>query len=221
MIDRLVLFPYEIGTMLLKHLQKLLATASCFAAFVTLGHGETYKTIPPLPYITVANFAESNEPFEFNTANAAGEKTFWAGKLSISKTGVITGSATVETYDLNGTPVGKPARVTIQTGSRISTPVSPIAPANSVLIDGDNEGRKQQQADYRADIIVRFSNGFVARGKIIYQHELELWPHSPTTNANGTTIILSWYGYNESDIFTNISITGPKGSGHIGFMVDD
>lgn len=206
--------------MSLKHLRKLLATASCFAAMTTLGQGETYKTIPTLPKITVANFAESDEPFQFNTANAAGEKTFWAGKISISKTGVITGSAMVERYDLNGAPVGKPARVTILNGSRISTPVSPIAPTNSVFIDGDYEGQKEQRADYRADVIVRFSNGFVARGKITYEHSLYLSPITTTTNG-GPTIIESWSGYNDSDIFTNISITGPKGSGHIGFMGDD
>jgi hypothetical protein len=215
MIDRLALFPYWIGTMSLKHLRTLLATASCFAAMTALGHGETYKTIPPLPKITVANFAESNEPFEFVTANAAGEKTFWAGKISVSKTGVITGSAMVERYDLNGAPVGKPARVTIQTGSRISTPVSPIAPTNSVFIDGDYQ--KEQRADYRADIIVKFSNGFVARGKITYEHSLYLTPNTSTTN--GVTTIESWSGYNDSDEWTSISITGPKG--HIGFTSDD
>jgi hypothetical protein len=203
--------------MSLKHLRTLLATASCFAAMTALGHGETYEKIPPLPKITVAHFAESNEPFEFVTANAAGEKTFWAGKISASKTGVITGSATVERYDLNGAPVGKPARVTILNGSRISTPVSPIAPTNSVFIDGNYEGQKEQRADYRADIIVRFSNGFVARGKITYEHSLYLTPNTSTTN--GITTILDWNGYNDSDEWTSISITGPKG--HIGFMGDD
>ena len=64
--------------MSLKHLRKILATASCFAALVTLGHGETYTKIPPLPKITIAYFAMSNESFDFNTANAAGKKTFWS-----------------------------------------------------------------------------------------------------------------------------------------------
>jgi hypothetical protein len=215
--------------MSLKHLRTLLATASCFAAMTALGHGETYKTIPPLPKITVADFAESNEPFEFVTANAAGEKTFWAGKISVSKTGVITGSATVERYDLNGAPVGKPARVTILNGSRISTPVSPIAPTNSVFIDGDYEGEKEQRADYRADVIVRFSNGFVARGKITYEHSLYLSPITQTTPiydslgdvTETSDEFLGYRGYNDSETYTNISITGPKGSGHIGFMGDD
>jgi hypothetical protein len=57
--------------MSLNHLRKILATASCFAALVTLGHGETYTKIPPLPKITIAYFAMSNESFDFNTANAA------------------------------------------------------------------------------------------------------------------------------------------------------
>lgn len=201
--------------MSLKHLRKILATASCFAAMTALGHGETYKTIPPLPKITVANFAESDEPFEFITANAAGEKTFWAGKLSISTTGEITGSATFETYDIHGATVGKPARVTIQTGSKI-TPTSPIKPINIELLD-EGYGSKEQRADYRADIIVKFSNGFVARGKITYEHSLYLNPN--TSTMNGITTILDWNGYNDSDTYTNISITGPKG--HIGLMGDD
>ena len=205
--------------MSLKHLRTLLATASCFATMTALGHGETYKTIPPLPKITVAIFTGSNEPFEFNTANAAGDKTFWAGKISISKTGVITGSATVETYDINGKLVGSPAPVTIQTGSRISSPTNPIKPINSVLLDEgfNNDRAKEQRADYRADIIVKFSNGFVARGKITYEHSLYLEPN--TSTINGLTTIDSWYGWNDSDDWTNISITGPKG--HIGFMGQD
>jgi hypothetical protein len=192
----------------------------------TLVHGETYTKIPPLPKITVANFADNSNTFQFNTANAAGEKTFWAGKLSISTTGVITGSATVERYDINGARIGKPVPVTIQTGSRISTPTSPIKPINSELVD--NGEAKEQMADYLADMVVRFSNGFVARGKITYEHRLFFYPSWKQVYNNNTmgniSYTLVFDGYEASDdggdIYHNISITGPKGSGHIGFSFD-
>lgn len=217
-------------TMSLKHLRSLLITASCVAAITALGHGETYTKIPALPKITLANFAMSKETLEFNTANAAGEKTYWAGKFSISNTGVITGSGMLEKYDINGTQVGQRQPVSIiSENSKVSAPTIPIAPINSALLDNGEDGyfNKEQRADYRADIIIKFSNGFVARGKITYEHSLSLykrWDQSPVYDVSGNfvrydQVFAGYEGYDDSEIYPNISITGPNG--HIGFMSDD
>jgi hypothetical protein len=202
-------------TMSLKNLRKLLATASCFVALVTLGHGETYTKIPPLPKITVANFARTNETFDFVTANATGQKTFWAVKLSISSTGNITGSAKVEKYKADGSSDGLPVTVNIAAGSKVYGP-NPILPINSTLTDEGNNA-KEQIADYRADVILKFANGFVARGKLTYEHSIYFSPEQ-TTTVNGVTTVKSYYGYDNSDEFPSISVTGPNG--HIGFMID-
>jgi hypothetical protein len=215
-----------------KHLRKLLLTASCVAAITALGHGETYTTytkIPPLPKITLANFAMSKETIQFNTANAAGEKTYWAGKISISNTGVITGAGMLEKYDINGTQVGQRQPVSIiSENSKISAPTIPIAPINSALLDngGDDYFNKEQRADYRANIIIKFSNGFVARGKITYEHSLSLhkrwepsYVYDELGNMNFTQVFAGYEGYDDSEIYPNVSITGPNG--HIGFLSDD
>jgi hypothetical protein len=195
--------------MSLKHLRKILATASCFAALVTLGHGETYTKIPPLPKITIAYFAMSNESFDFNTANAAGKKTFWSGTISISPKGIITGSAKVERYKADGSSDGAPATVKIAKGSKVFGP-NPIPPINSTLTDeGDND--KEQRADYRADVIIKFDNGFVARGKLTYEHSIYF-------DSYYSESVLKYWVNDDSDDFSSISVTGPDG--HIGFMID-
>lgn len=201
--------------MSLKHLLKLLATASYFAALLTLTHGETYTKIPPLPKITIANFAMSNESFDFNTANAAGKKTFWSGTISISPTGIITGSAKVEKFKADGSSDGAPQTVEIETGSKVFGP-NPLPPINSKLTD-EGENSKEQRADYRANVIIKFANGFVARGKVTYEHSIYFYPQQ-TSTVNGVTTVNSYYGYDDSDDFPTISVTGPDG--HIGFIND-
>ena len=201
--------------MSLKHLGKLLPTASCFAALLALAHGETYTKIPPLPKITVANFARTNDTFDFVTANAAGQKTFWAVKISISSTGIITGSAKVERYKADGSSDGTPSTVNITTGSKITAP-NPIPAINSVLTN-EEYNAKEQRADYRADVIIKFANGFVARGKITYEHSIYFYPEESTT-VNGVTTVTSYYGNDDSDEFPSISVTGPNG--HIGSIID-
>ena len=198
-----------------KHLRKLLPTASCFAALVTLANGETYTKIPPLPQITIANFAMSNEAFDFNTANAAGKKTFWSGNISISPNGIITGSAKVEKYKADGSSDGAPATVKIAAGSKVFGP-NPLPPINPKLTD-EGENSKEQRAYYRADVIIKFANGFVARGKITYEHSIYFSPQQ-TSTVNGVTTVNSYYGYDDSDDFPTISVTGPDG--HIGFIND-
>jgi hypothetical protein len=198
--------------MSLKHLRKLLATASCFAAMTTLVHGETYTKIPPLPKITVANFARTNETFDFVTANATGQKTYWDVKFSITSTGIITGTARIERYKADGSSDGT-STVNIAAGSKVYGP-NPIPPINSILTDeGNNE--KEQRADFRADVIIKFANGFVARGKLIYEHSIYFSPQDSST-VNGVTTVKSYYGYDESDEFPSISVTGPNG--HIGIV---
>ena len=202
------------STMSLKHLRKLLATASCFAAMTTLVHGETYTKIPPLPKITVADFARTNETFDFVTANATGQKTFWAVKFSISSTGNITGSARIERYKADGSSDGT-STVNIAKGSKVYGP-NPIPPSNSMLTD-EGYNAKEQRADYRVDVIIKFANGFVARGKVTYEHSIYFSPQELTT-VNGVTTVKSYYGDDDSDEFPSISVTGPNG--HIGFMID-
>jgi hypothetical protein len=204
--------------MSLKHSHKSILIALSFAAVATAADGTEYKTIPPLPKITVANFALSDEILELNTANSLGATSYWAGKLSISKTGIITGSATVENFDKNGNPAGK-TTVRILAGSKVIAPAT-ISPLNYKLelYNSDyDDYSKEQSADYRADVIIKFSNGFVARGKITYEHCLSLYANTQT--INGVTKVLSYSGYNDSEVFPNISVTGPDG--HIGFMVDN
>jgi hypothetical protein len=201
--------------MSLKHSHKSILIALSFAAVATAADGTEYKTIPPLPKITVANFALSDEILELNTANSLGATSYWAGKLSISKTGIITGSATVENFDKNGNPAGK-TTVRILAGSKVIAPAT-ISPLNSKLEQAhwDNYS-KEQSADYRADVIIKFSNGYVARGKITYEHSLSL--SANTSTINGVTTVISYYGYDNSEVFPSISVTGPNG--HIGFMID-
>jgi|688.fasta_scaffold868184_2 hypothetical protein len=175
------------------------------ASAVTAGEWVNLTTNkPPLPTITLAKFAKTNESFEINTANAAGLKTFWSGSYSISTAGVITGSATVETYDVNGVLKSK-SKVTISTGSKLSSATKNITPVNSKWRD-NSDGTFTQAADYYADAIIKFSNGFIVRGKVNYEHYLDI-----QQSEGGIT------GYNDSEIFEHLSITGPNG--HIGFIV--
>ena len=198
--------------MFTKNLQKFLALVSCLAAITKLGHGETYTKIPPLPKIRLANFATSNETFVFNTGNAAGIKTFWEVKLSISKNGIVTGSAVVENYDTNGNLVGKPKLVNIAQGSKISAPAT-ITPINLRSVDED--GGQIQQAVYPSNLLVKFSNGFIIGGKRFYQHYLNIYPMTSTLN-NGETIVTGYNIYDNTEQYIHVSITGPDG--HIGFI---
>lgn len=207
------------------------------AATISIARGQD---IPPLPSITIADFAASNESFTINTANAAGIKTFWVGKLSIKSNGTITGSATVETYAADGALTSS-QKVSISSGSRVFLPTKLyvpqkyVKPLNYRLTNNYYGGPgKLQEADYHADIIIRFSNQFVARGKIIYEHALYLYPIYPTapppiTHTNpgeGSTITMqaptttpvTYNSDDESEISVNLSVTGPKG--HIGFYND-
>lgn len=180
----------------------------------------TYTTsTPPLPVIKLANFAITDEPFEFNTANAAGIKTYWAGKLSISKSGIITGLATVETYASNGDFISKNNKVLISSGSKIFAAAN-ILPALNYKVEDNSGGGKEQSADHRADIIVKFSNGFVARGKIIYEYDFSTYAsytydYDYLSGNTTTTTITGYSGYDNSDVEHSLSVTGPNG--HIGF----
>ena len=117
--------------MKLKHSIKSILAVIIFTAAATLSHGygETYTKIPPLPKITIANFARTNETFDFVTANGQGEKTFWNVKFSISSKGIITGSAKVEKYKADGSSNGTPVTVKITSG-RLTSAINPIAPVN-------------------------------------------------------------------------------------------
>ncbi len=181
----------------------------------TLVHGEKYTEIPPLPKITVADFARTNETFDFVTANGQGEKTFWDVKFSISSKGIITGSARIESYKADGSSDGTPVTVNIAKGSKVYGP-NPIPPSNSMLTD-EGYNAKEQRADYRVDVIIKFANGFVARGKVTYEHSIYFHPGEMTT-VNGVTTVKSYYGDDDSDEFPSISVTGPNG--HIGFIID-
>ena len=173
----------------------------CVVLFIAISTEINAQTILPLPTITKSVFAVSNVPVQWNTASATRNSTFANGLVSVSSTGIITGSGTFETYSSSGTKLST-VNVTILSGSQISSSSSNLTATNVRIVDYgySSGGQKIKYADYFADVIVKYSNGFIARGKCVYQYQ---YVYEKSGN------------YNDSETGYKLSITGP--GGHIGF----
>lgn len=162
------------------------------------------QTIAPLPTtLTKSVFAQSQLPFQFTTASASGNSTFFNGLITISSTGVITGNGTLESYSNNGSTVLK-SSISVLAGSQITSPTLYLTPSNvRTQVDGAYLSRFDtiRCADYFADVLVRMSNGIVFRGKCAYTYRF-------IYNLNGNN--------NDSGTGFKLSITGP--GGHVGFV---
>ena len=162
------------------------------------------QTIAPLPStLTKSVFAQSQLPFQFTTASASGNSTFFNGLITISSTGIITGNGTLESYSNNGSTVLK-SSISVLLGSQITAPTYYLTPSNvRTQVDGAYISRYDtiRCADYFADVLVKMSNGIILRGKCAYSYRF-------VYNING----------NRDDSCTGfkLNINGP--GGHIGFV---
>jgi hypothetical protein len=178
----------------------------CVVLFIAISIELNAQTILPLPTITKSVFAMSKQLVQWNTASATGNSTFCNGLVSISSTGIITGNGTFETYSSSGTKLST-VNVTILSGSQVSSTTSNLTAINVNTVDYgySSGGEKIRAADYFADVIVKFSNGFIARGKCAYRYRYVY------QNSGGEV-----FNYDDSGTGFKLSITGP--GGHIGFV---
>lgn len=152
----------------------LLAFLTIFASLHILS-AQNFQNIPSA--INISKFAGNKTYFEGQTANATGVSTFWKGDVTVSASGIITGNGTIETFSANGTSLGIKS-VTISSGSKIWSPKSnggSISSSNlRTIYDGsyNSGGQITKCADYVADVLVRYSNSFIARGKVIYRYRM-------------------------------------------------
>jgi hypothetical protein len=169
--------------------------------------------------LSVAYFSFNSQPFEATTANATGHTTIWTGRLTIASNGTISGNATVESFTNTGNRTT--ATVTVNsTNSRIGIATSTGALTSVTTVNRANMRSETYGpyadyysfdliADYPVDIIVQFSNGFKARGKII---ESITNSHNINDSAEGDGNPSEW-----SDTRYVLTITGPNG--HTGTII--
>jgi hypothetical protein len=182
----------------------LTLTSLTFLASLHILHAQTFQTIPPT--INISKFAGTKTYIEGQTANATGVSTFWKGNVTVSSSGIITGNGTIETFSANGTSLGQKS-VSISSGSKIWSPSSTagnISSSNLRTINNEiiNAGDQITKcADYVADVLVKYNNRFVARGKVIYRYRM--------VYEDGGRIV-----YDDSYTDIKISLTGS--GGHLG-----
>ena len=187
---------------------KLLLTLTSLTFFASLHilHAQTFQTIPPT--INISKFAGTKTYIEGQTANATGVSTFWKGNVTVSSSGIITGNGTIETFSANGTSLGQKS-VSISSGSKIWSPSSTagnISSSNLRTINNEiiNAGDQITKcADYVADVLVKYNNRFVARGKVIYRYRMVY------EKEDG-------YHYNDDESYTDIKISLTGSGGHLG-----
>jgi hypothetical protein len=186
--------------------------------------GETKFTVnqtvtQPPSNLPVSYFSFNSQPFEATTANSTGHTTIWTGRLTIASNGTISGNATVESFTNTGNKTT--ASVTINsTNSRIGIATSTgaltsVTTVNRMNMRSESYGPYADYysfdliADYPADILIRFSNGFTARGKLI----------ESITKSHSINDLFENYGDPSewSDKRYVLTITGPNG--HTGTII--
>jgi hypothetical protein len=189
---------------------------SNFTANVT--NGETkgtinHKVTPPPAAVTMNVFQLGSFPLRMSTVSSNGTSTYWDGLVSISANGTITGSATVQTFGANGTTLST-ANVTVSQGSKLSrggnfsssfTPQSQIPSTRPFYVSYGAYANGHYQiigADFPVDILVRYSNNFTARGKLVYESR---------TRYSLSDFYESGYPFAESKLGVHISLNGPGG----------
>ena len=129
--------------------------------------------------LSISYFSFNSQPFEATTANATGHTTIWKGLLTIASNGTISGSANVECFTNTGNR--STASLTVDsTTSRIGMygtsstgAVTLVTTVNRANMRSESYGAYANYnsfdviAEYPVEIIINFSNGFTARGKII------------------------------------------------------
>ena len=133
-------------------------------------HAYTY------PSPTVDQFAQNEQekyasPATFSTySSSTGISTFWTVPVTISKTGVITGSGTMETFSKEGKSLGI-TNVSVKSGSITPKTLIRGTTKNTIIADfhgSDIDGQRVYSATYHANLIATTSNGYTIYGKALY-----------------------------------------------------
>lgn len=175
-------------------------------------------SIPP-GNLTTSYFAFNAQPFEATTANASGHATVWKGFLSIASNGTVSGNATMVNFPSTGNSTTQFVSVN-STISRIGIAaingsVNPSASVNRSSLRSETYGSYQNYnsfdviAEYPVDIVINFSNGFKARGKIVASITKS---HNINDSVEGDGNPSEW-----SDRRYVLTITGPNG--HAGTII--
>ncbi len=175
-------------------------------------------SLPPINLPT-SYFAFNSQPFEATTANSTGLTTVWKGFLSIAANGTISGNATVVTFPVTGNITTQVVSVN-STTSRIGIAASngslnPSAIVNRSSLRSESYGPYANYysfdviGEYPVDIVINFSNGFRARGKIV---ESITKSHNINNASEGDGNPSEW-----SDGGSVLTITGPNG--HTGTII--
>lgn len=175
-------------------------------------------TQPP-SNLSVSYFSFNSQPFEATTANSTGHTTIWTGRLTAASNGTISGNATVESFTNTGnrttatvTANSANSRIGIATSTGALTSITTV---NRTNMRSESYGPYANYysfdliADYPADILIQFSNGFRARGKVI---ESLTKSHNINDSSEGDGNPSEW-----SDRRYILTITGPNG--HIGTII--
>ena len=154
-------------------------------------HAYTYPTS-----VTVDEFAQNESPATFSTySSSTGISTFWTIYVTISKTGVITGSGTMETFSKEGKSLGI-TNVSVKSGSITPKTLIRGATKNTIIDDLGSimHGKRVYSATYPASLIATTSNGYTIYGKALY-HLRE------TENGD----------WDDNMVLFNLQIKGPNG----------
>lgn len=175
----------------------------------------------PPANLSVSSFSFNSQPFEATTANASGHTTIWTGRLTIASNGTISGNATVESFTNTGNRTTATVSVNSANsrigiyGTTSTGAVTPVTTVNRTNMRSESYGPYADYysydliADYPVDIVVQFSNGFTARGKII---ESITKSHNINDASEGDGDPSEW-----SDRRYVLTITGPNG--HTGTII--
>ena len=171
--------------------------------------------------LSVSYFSFNSQPFEATTANSTGHTTIWTGRLTIASNGTISGNATVNSFTNTGNRTT--AAVTVNSansrigmyGTSSTGAVTPITTVNRANMRSESYGPYADYysfdliADYPADILIQFSNGFTARGKVTGSITKS---HNINDSSVGDGNPSEW-----SDRRYVLTITGPNG--HTGTII--
>jgi len=199
----------------LAHAQATISTniPATLSANLTIGDAGKIKatviqtvTKPPAS-INFSYLAFNSQPFVMTTANSTGSTTVWRGSLSLLSNGTITGTALVESYSNNGTKLPNQTVTVDSINSRITSSTNNTT-INCSNLRSESWGPYQDWndydviAEYPVDVLIKFTNSFTARGKMIQNFKNT---HNISQASEGDDYWSNeWFGY-------SLVITGPNG----------